>query len=97
MNIVLNVLNVINDDSHDKYHMYDTIPTLIQTAFRLIALFCLFCGIKINWKKLTPDRRIFILKFAFYGTLYILSLPLMVMVSRLVEKTKRQEFVFIWS
>jgi hypothetical protein len=57
LNIILNILNIVNDDSYEKFHMYDSIPSIIQTAFRIIALFCLIGGIKLIWKKLNEIRQ----------------------------------------
>ena len=64
--------------------MYDSIPSIIQTAFRIIALFCFVGGIKLEWKKLNPAAKSFMLKFIVFGVTYILSLPITLIVASMV-------------
>ena len=77
--------------------MYDTIPSIIQTAFRVISLFCLLGGIKLSWEKLNPERQSFIVGFGVFGVFYILSLPMTLIIVGNIDKCNRAEFVGVLS
>ena len=85
INTILTMLGKVNDNDHDKYHMYDSVPASILIFFRVVAVFTFFIGIIITVYYNRKDRKI----LSFYkicaglGGIYFLSLPIIIVASKL--------------
>lgn len=90
-NVIITVLNKINDSEHDKYHMYDSIPGYLLVGFRCILIVIFLIGIILTYNKSNPKKHQFIMEFGILGTIFIASLPLMLLyVDWLVNKNNQK-------
>lgn len=96
INVILTLLTKINDGDHNKYHMHDTIPSYLLLAFRIISLLVFVLGIFLTLKTNKKNERIseFMIKIGIAGTIYFLSLPVMIFGCRVVEIASRKWIVF---
>jgi hypothetical protein len=96
LNTIVTILNKINDADHDKYHMYDSIPGYLLIGFRCIIMIVYIVGIVMTYHKSNPKKRPFIVQFGILGLLYVVSLPLLIILTEIFVKERSQkEFLFI--
>ena len=97
VNIILTLLTKINDGDHNKYHMHDTIPSYLLLAFRFMSLFIFIVGIFMTFRANRKSEPIqdFLIKIGFVGTIYFLSLPVMMLWCTMIEVTDRKWVIFV--
>lgn len=96
LNTIVTILNKINDSDHDKYHMYDSVPGYLLIGFRCIIMMVYVVGIIITYRGSVPKKRPFILQFGILGLIYVLSLPLLIILTEhFISERNQKEFLFI--
>lgn len=97
VNIILTLLTKINDGDHNKYHMHDTIPSYLLLAFRMMSLFIFVVGIFMTYRgnKKSEPIQSFLMKIGFVGTIYFLSLPVMMLWCTMIEVSERRWVIFV--
>ena len=97
INIILTILTKINDGDHDKYHMHDTIPSSILLLLRICSLAIFLVGIITTYKSNTINSSVlaFLLRIALMGSLYFLSLPFMLWVSKYIPLSSQKSMIFM--
>ena len=93
--MVISVLGILNHDSHDRYHMYDSVPGFIQLIIRLMVYLVFVGGVIYSHKTHNNSKRFSGILYV-CGSVYILSLPLMLILTTFhLSKIDQQELVFV--
>ena len=97
VNVILTILTKLNDGEHDKYHMHDTVPSYILLYFRFMSLGLFLIGIFLTYRSNKANEAIasFMKKVGVFGSLYFLSLPLMVLGCFLIHISSRKWVIFV--
>lgn len=95
--VILTLLNLITDGSHDKYHMFDTIPSYLLVFFKFVSelIFLGGCIKTIISTKNNKQVKNFMFEILILGTLYISSVPLIMLIVQYIPASARKEWVFI--
>ncbi len=98
LNVIVTLLNKINDTDHDKYHMYDTIPGYILIGLRIFIFIIYLIGLIISFAKTHRKKKFFFFAFLVFGVVYILSLPILVLITEnFIHTNVQREFMFLGS
>lgn len=91
LNTIVTILNKINDSDHDKYHMYDSVPGYLLIGFRCIIMLIYVIGIAMTYRSSVPKKRPFIIQFGVLGLIYVLSLPLLIVITEMFVAQRLQK------
>jgi hypothetical protein len=91
LNSIVTILNKINDSDHDKYHMYDSVPGYLLIGFRFIIMIVYVFGVTMTYRNSNAKKRPFIMQFGILGFLYVVSLPLLIIMTEMFVKQRNQK------